>query len=244
MIDITKRMKMAILTGDLKPRERLVESDLIRKFDVKRFAVRKAIHELANLGFVELIPNKGARVADFSDNEIEDIYRVRIALEYLAAELVIRNLTPEGLARLKRVQEEYMKAVSEGWVEEVVAKNEEFHLTFYELSCNRFLTEHLEKLTNSIFALRYSAFFHLGVAPKSIGNHQALISAVEEKDLERLKNVLKESIILPRMIRLSRKMGAVQDTNDTNRDEVPEMFERKAKKTKKAGESRYSTMVR
>ncbi len=54
-----KKLEMAILTGEMKPRERLVESELISKFNVKRFAVRKAIHELAHRGFVEVVPNKG-----------------------------------------------------------------------------------------------------------------------------------------------------------------------------------------
>ena len=63
---------MAILTGELKPRERLVESELIKKFNVKRFTIRKAIQELVHLGFVEFTPNKGARVADITDEELED----------------------------------------------------------------------------------------------------------------------------------------------------------------------------
>ena len=45
-----KRLEMAILTGEMKPRERLVESDLISRFNVKRFSVRKAIQELAYRG--------------------------------------------------------------------------------------------------------------------------------------------------------------------------------------------------
>ena len=207
MTDPTTRLKMAILTGELKPRERLVESDLIDRFNLKRFSVRKAIQELANQGFVELVPNKGGRVADFTDKEIEDIYVVRLSLEYLAAELAIRNQTSEKLVRLKEIQEEFVDAVNRGDVEETVVKNEEFHRAFYLTSDNQFLADHLEKLTNSIFALRYNAFVLLGHAPKSVADHQAVIDAIEEKNLERLKDILKESIILPKMIYMSRKMG-------------------------------------
>ena len=77
---VYKKLKVAILTGNLKPRERLVETDLGSKLKVNRSEVRKAIQELAQKGFVELIPNKGARVIDVSNDELEDIYRVRLHL--------------------------------------------------------------------------------------------------------------------------------------------------------------------
>ena len=94
---------MAILAGELKPRERLVESELIAKFNVKRFTIRKIIQELAHLGFVEFTPNKGARVADITDEELEDLYCVRVNLELLAAELLIKKITPEKLSLLWKI---------------------------------------------------------------------------------------------------------------------------------------------
>jgi DNA-binding GntR family transcriptional regulator len=233
MTDTTKQMQMAILTGELKPRERLVESELISRFNIKRFAVRKAIQELAHQGFVELVPNKGARVADFSDKEVEDIYVVRMNLEYLTAELTIANLTREKLSHLKQVQKEFADAVKCGVIEDMVVKNEEFHRTFYRMTENRFLTEHLEKLTNSIFFLRYHAYFLLGADAKSVEHHEAIIGAIESRDVDKLKQVLKESIIYPKMIYQSRKMGASQGSDLANRDKAREKPEKKEKKRTK-----------
>lgn len=234
MIETAKRLKMAILTGELKPRERLVESDLISKFNMKRFAVRKAIQELAHQGFVELVPNKGARVVDFSDKEVEDIYVVRMNLEYLAAELTIANLTPEKLAHLKQVQKEFADAVKSGVLENIVVKNEEFHHTFYRMTENRFLAAHLRRLTNSIFFLRYHAYFLLGADAKSVQYHEAIIRAIETREVERLKQVLKESIIYPKMIYQSRKMGALQGSGPLARDEARVRPEKREKKRVKA----------
>ena len=206
MIEATiKRLEMAILTGELKPRERLIESELISRFNVKRFTVRKAIHELAHQGLVELTPNKGARVVDTSDKEVEDIYRVRMNLEFLAAEIIMETLTPEKLAHLKEIQKEYVRAVNSGRFEEMVSKNEAFHRGVYEMTENRFLVEHLVRLTNAIFALRYNAYFLLGIAQRTVADHEAVIRAIQKKDLEGLKHILKESIIYPKMIYLSRK---------------------------------------
>jgi DNA-binding GntR family transcriptional regulator len=230
---IIKRLEMAILTGELKPRERLVESELISKFNVKRFAARKAIQELAYRGLVEVIPNKGARVVDISDKEVEDIYRVRMNLELLAAELTVERLTREKLTHLKKVQKNYAAAVESGVFEEMVSKNEAFHRTFYQMSENRFLAEHLEKLTNAIFTLRYNAYFLLGIAQRTIEDHEAVIQALEERDIEKLKRITKDSIIYPKMIYLSRKMSPLRATKTLKEGEAQEEKEKEEKKRQK-----------
>ena len=172
------RMAMAILTGELKPRERLVESELIAKFNVKPFTIRKAIQELAHLGFVEFTPNKGARVADISDEELEDLYCVRVNLELLAAELLIKKITPEKLSILWRIHREYTAAIENGIIEQMVLKNEEFHQTLYLMTENRFLADNLDRLKNGIFALRYNAYLSLGMPQVSVAQHESIIRAL------------------------------------------------------------------
>lgn len=199
------RMAMAILTGELKPRERLVESELIAKFNVKRFTIRKAIQELAHLGFVELTPNKGARVADITDEELEDLYCVRISLELLAAELLIKKITPEKLSVLWKIHKEYTTAVDNGDIEGMVLKNEEFHQTLYLMTENRFLADNLDRLKNGIFAIRYNAYLSLGIPQLSVAQHESIINALENGDLEKLKLSVRENIIYPKMIHESRK---------------------------------------
>jgi DNA-binding GntR family transcriptional regulator len=202
---VCKIMEMAILTGELKPRERLVESELITKFNVKRFTIRKAIQELAHRGFVELTPNKGARVADITDQELEDLYCVRLNLELLAAELLIKKITPPKMSLLKKIHKKYARAVEKQVVEEMVMINEEFHRTLYRMTENRFLSESLERLTNGIFALRYNAYILLGMFQVSVDQHEAIINALDQRDLEKLKACTMDNIIYPKMIYDSRK---------------------------------------
>ena len=201
---VTRQMVMAILTGELKPRERLVESDLIRRFNGKRFTIRKAIQDLVHLGFVEFTPNKGARVADITEEELDDLYCVRLNLELLVAEILVKKVTPEKLSILWGIHKNYTNAVQRGALEEIVMINEEFHQTLYRMTENRFLVEHLEKLKNGIFALRYKAFISLGIPQKSIAQHEAIIKALEARELEQLKLSIKENIIYPKMIYASR----------------------------------------
>ncbi len=202
---VCKIVEIAILTGELKPRERLVESELITKFNVKRFTIRKAIQELAHRGFVELTPNKGARVADITDEELEDLYCVRLNLELLAAELLIKKITPPKMSLLRKIHKKYIRAVENHVIEEMVMINEEFHRTLYRMTENRFLADNLERLTNGIFALRYNTYILLGMFQVSVAQHEAIINALGERDLEKLKACTMDNIIYPKMIYDSRK---------------------------------------
>ena len=203
---ITQKLQFAILTGQLKPRERLIESDLSSKFNAKRFSIRKALQELARRGLVEIILNKGARVIDNSDKEVEDSFVVRTNLELLAAELIVKRMTPEKLAEIKKIQTDYAKAVSMGDFEKMILKNEEFHRSLYQATGNKFLCEFLENVTNAIFSRRYNAYFVLGMAPKTVKDHEAMIQAIKKRESEKLKRIFKNSIINPNMILKSREM--------------------------------------
>jgi DNA-binding GntR family transcriptional regulator len=173
---------------------------------VKRFTVRKVIQELAHQGFVEFTPNKGARVADIADEELEDLYLVRMNLELLATELLIKRITPEKLTILKKIHKEYAASVKNGALDEMFLKNEEFHRTLYRMTENRFLADHLDRLTNSIFALRYNAYFFLGTPQESVNKHEAIIRALQERNLKELKRCTKDNVIYPKAIYESRRM--------------------------------------
>jgi DNA-binding GntR family transcriptional regulator len=202
---IYKKLEIAILTGHLKPRERLVEMELASQLNVSRFTVRKAMQELAVKGLVEIIPNRGARVFDHSDKEVEDSFLVRMNLELLAAELIVNRITSHKLAGIKKIQKDYAKAVSKGMIEEMILKNEEFHRALYEATENKLLCEFLFTVTNAIFSKRYNAYFMLGIAERTVKDHETIIEMIERKDLEGLKRTIKESVINPNMILQSRE---------------------------------------
>jgi DNA-binding GntR family transcriptional regulator len=194
---VSKKLEMAILMGNIKPRERLVEMELTSRFNASRFLIRKAIQELARKGLVEMIPHKGARVIGPADEQVEDMFLVRLNLELLAAELMIKKITPQKLAEIKKVQEEYCEAVTNSGVVEIIGKNEQFHQTLYAVTENTFLHELLDKVRNVSFFLRYNAYFLPGRRESSIADHEAIIKALEQKNLKRLKAVIEKSVTFP-----------------------------------------------
>ena len=194
---VSKKLEMAILSGDLKPRERLVELELSSRLNASRFLVRKAIHELARKGLIELFPNKGARVVDPSREEVEDIFLVRLNLELLSAQLMVKKMNPGKLEKIKAAQREYRDVVRQGALEEMISKNEQFHHTLYETTANKFLHELLDKVRNVTYFFRYNAYFLPGRPQKSVADHENIIHALEERNLPRLKSLIEKSVLFP-----------------------------------------------
>ena len=88
-------LREAILKGDLKPGERLMELQLAAKLGVSRTPIREAIRKLELEGLVLMIPRKGAEVAQITEKNMQDVLEVRKALEELSVQLACERITPE-----------------------------------------------------------------------------------------------------------------------------------------------------
>ena len=91
--EVLDRLRVAIIRGQLKPGQRLNETMLATTLDVSRGPVREALTQLAREGLVVLQRYKGATVARLSQEEIEEIYELRVALERLAMSKGMRHAT-------------------------------------------------------------------------------------------------------------------------------------------------------
>lgn len=95
-------LRQAILRGELKPGERLMEIQLANKLGVSRTPIREAIRKLELEGLVLMIPRKGAEVADITEKSLRDVLEVREALEELAVRLACDKIKEEEIEELKK----------------------------------------------------------------------------------------------------------------------------------------------
>ena len=103
-------LRQAILRGELKPGERLMEIQLANKLGVSRTPIREAIRKLELEGLVLVIPRKGAEVADIKEKSLRDVLEVRKALEELSVQLACEKITKEEIEELKEAAETFKKA--------------------------------------------------------------------------------------------------------------------------------------
>ena len=104
-------LRQAILRGELKPGERLMEIQLANKLGVSRTPIREAIRKLELEGLVLMIPRKGAEVAEITEKSLRDVLEVRRALEELSVQLACEKITKEEIRELERVAKEFQQVV-------------------------------------------------------------------------------------------------------------------------------------
>ena len=95
-------LRKAILKGELKPGERLMEIALAERLGVSRTPVREAMRKLELEGLVVMIPRRGAQVANITEKDLNDVLEVRRALDALGAELACERITGEEIRELKK----------------------------------------------------------------------------------------------------------------------------------------------
>lgn len=121
---VCRILRKAILKGDFKPGQRLVQMELAESIGVSRMPIREALQQLEIEGLVTLEPHKGAVVRYLEIKDIKEIYELRSVLEPLALKKSIENFSKEDLDVLKLYCETMKETDSE---EEYVEMNTKFH---------------------------------------------------------------------------------------------------------------------
>ena len=104
-INIFIKLRESILRGKLKNEEKLTEQRICNEYNVSRTPVREAFRLLEQEGLITMIPNRGAFVTGFSDQDIADMYDMRKDYEVLAFEWAIKRITDEELAEIRNSYE-------------------------------------------------------------------------------------------------------------------------------------------
>src|SRR5690348_222848 len=100
---VAQKLRDAILAGQLKPGERLVEQKLAGSLGIGQPTLREALKELEFQGFVRKSPKKGTYVTQLTLEDFRKIQEVRMALEVVAIEKAAVNMTDQALAELDRL---------------------------------------------------------------------------------------------------------------------------------------------
>lgn len=127
-------VREAILDGDYRPGQPLVETDIAAQLGVSRAPVREAMRILSAEGLVETVPYHGTTVRALNRDDIDEIYSLRALLETFAIKRVIQHNDPADLARLRELYDVMLAAARAGDLRRINAADREFHLTLIERS--------------------------------------------------------------------------------------------------------------
>ena len=176
-------LRQAILKGELKPGERLMEIQLANKLGVSRTPVREAIRKLELEGLVLMIPRKGAEVAEITRQDMEDVLEVRTALEELAVKDACDHITDAQLSELKKASNEVKKALLEGKDLVTCADADmHFHDVILSATNNRRLIQMLNNLSEQMYRYRMEYLKDERTHKTLIEEHDAIRRALKKHD--------------------------------------------------------------
>ena len=173
-----------ILSGKLKRGETLTETALSQRLGVSRTPIRGALSRLGDEGLVEIHPNRGAVVVGIGDEELQDIYKIRIRLEGLASAEAAARISESDLARLRHSVELSEFYIAKRDTEHLKELDSEFHSIIYEASGNRLLCKTLSELHRNIQFYRKRSLALGDRLEKSVGEHREILDAIERGDAE------------------------------------------------------------
>lgn len=183
-------LRQAILRGELKPGERLMEIQLANKLGVSRTPIREAIRKLELEGLVLMIPRKGAEVADITEKSLKDVLEVRKALEELAVRLACDKITAEEIQELKDAAEAFEETLKSKDVTEIAEADVRFHDVIFTATDNQKLIQLLYNLREQMYRYRVEYLKKEEVHPQLLREHQEIIEHIEANNKEEATEIL------------------------------------------------------
>ena len=179
---VFQTLRQAILRGELRPGERLMEIHLAQKLGVSRTPVREAIRKLELEGLVLMIPRKGAVVAEITISDLEDVLEVRMALEELAVKHACRRITPEQLEQMEHLAEAFQKTLYGDDVGACAQADVRFHEAIYEATGNGRLVQILNNLREQMYRYRMEYLKDRQSHSLLVREHEEILEGLRDRD--------------------------------------------------------------
>lgn len=184
--DIVRRVEEDIVFRAYHPRERLVEDELMQRFDAKRHVVRQALAELERDGFVQRKPNSGAQVRALGAKETTELYAVREILETSCAKLIPMPVEARLLAPIEKIQREHAAAIRSNDVRAVFRANLAFHAAVFQLCGNDALVEAIADFARRTHPVRLTTLVTEQYLEQARREHEEILHALREGERARL----------------------------------------------------------
>ena len=187
-------LREAILRGDLRPGERLMEIQLANKMGVSRTPIREAIRMLEQEGLAVTMPRKGAEVAKMTLKGMEDVLEIRAALDELASQLASERITEEQLVRLEEKKKDFEISLKSGNVRQIAEADVNFHDVIYEATKNPKLVNLLNNLREQVYRYRVEYLKNAENYPILIREHEAIYQSLKNHNREDATLAIREHV--------------------------------------------------
>lgn len=216
---VERELHSAIIQGKFNPGERLVESVLAAQMGVSRAPLREVLAALEREGLVVNIPRRGSFVVDFTEKDIQDIYKFRLMLELGAIKQALPVITKADIEKLQQLVDDFSSAfLLDENIETITELDMQFHGEFCKLSDN-------SRLYSAWSSIRSQTQFLIGVISKSqykamhdpVAWHQTIVNAIAQKKFSAVEKELTGHI----MDGCQQAVNAVREAQVVEEEEIP-----------------------
>jgi len=197
-------IREAIVSGELRPNQRLVESSIAKKLGMSRTPVREALLLLELSGHISTLSKGGWIVTDHSPSKIRNLYEVREALEVMAIKLACQRATKEQIDRANDVHRLTVDVVRNRETEKFTQLNSEFHAHLFGACGNEQLSSFIENLRDQFFDRRVVHLFTGKEWNAMVTQHERMLKAVSEKKSRLAEKAVRDHINTVRRVALLR----------------------------------------
>lgn len=194
-------IRSAIAEGTRTPGTRITEQEIAATAGVSRTPVREAMRRLAAEGLLRFIPNHGAYVTSWSDDDAEDIFELRAMLEGYGARLCARKASQEDIAELQSLADGQYREAAEraaGFLERVADLNTRFHRKLQDIADSERLKATLADLSNAPLVLQTFRDYEHQELIRSANHHLEMVEAIRAGDGDWASSVMHAHVMSAR----------------------------------------------
>ncbi len=190
---ILETIRDAIISGALKPGEKVAEPELAERFGISRTPIREAFRQLESEGYLTVIPRKGAVVVSFSQRDVEEFYAIKSILEGYAARKACEKLSDREIQRLEGINEKLRTLAEDGDIKHFFKVHNDFHELFIKAADNDKLTDLIASLVGKFQRLRVASLSLPGRMRVSVDEHEKIIDAFRARDAEKAEKLVRKN---------------------------------------------------
>lgn len=187
-------LKNQITNEELTPGQRLLDDKLASSFGVSRTPVREALTRLASEDLVEITPRSGIYVKKLTKKDVEEIYKIRKALEGLAAREATSIIDGKKLEQLNLLLQKAERSLNSDDYQPCIDFDVALHDSILKNCQNSRLYSIITNLNTLIHVFRVRVARNKEKAKQALSEHEAILNAIKARDPEKAEEIIMEHI--------------------------------------------------
>lgn len=192
---VENQLRQAIVTGQLKPGEKLIERELCEMMGVSRPSMREALRRLEAEKLIVYVPHRGPEVASITLAQARDIYALRRLLEGYAAHEFARLAPEADIAKLARAARRLRQAGQKNSRDGLLKAKAEFYAILLGGSGNALASEILSGLLSRVNLLRATSLMLPDRLPKSLDEIDAMLACIQDRDAKGARKIAEKHVL-------------------------------------------------